>query len=86
MSGIDKLGNSVNIGDLIIVTGGQGALQRMIVEGFGQMRSINGNETPPRIVKCRPTSDDSFAKVKKLFNKQINECVVINSLLTHIES
>jgi hypothetical protein len=69
---LDKLKQEIKIGSKVVVVGGQGALQRMIVEGFSP-RGTN--------IKCRPTDEDSFAKVKKLFTKSANECVVIDELM-----
>ncbi len=72
---LDKLGQEIKIGDKVVVVGGQGALQRMIVEKVGERNRIG----------VRPTSEDSFAKVKKLFWKSANESIVINGLLELIE-
>ena len=69
---LDKLGNEIKVGSKIVVSGGQGGLQRMIVE------SLTKGE---RIVKCRPTSEDSFAAVKKLFSKRADESIVIDNLI-----
>jgi len=72
---LDKLGQEITVGCKVIVVGGQGALQRMIVEKIGLKRTI----------KCRPTSEDSCAKVKKLFTKYSNESIVIDKLVELIE-
>ena len=72
---LDKLNQEIKVGSKVIVVGGQGALQRMIVEGFaGKYR-----------IKCRPTDEDSCAKVKKLFDKIAKESIVIDPLLELIE-
>ena len=72
---IDKLGQEITVGCKVIVVGGQGELQRMIVEKLGNRH----------IIKCRPTSEDSCAKIKKLFDKRANQSIVIDRLVKLIE-
>jgi hypothetical protein len=68
---LDKLKQEIKIGSMVVVSE-QGAHQIMIVEEF----SLRGTN-----IKCRPIDEDSFTKVKKLFTKSANECVVIDELM-----
>ena len=72
MEVFDKLGQQINVGDKVVVVGGQGELQRMIVESH-----TRGG----RIIKCRPTDEDSCAKVKKLFSKRADQSIKIDKLI-----
>ena len=74
---LDKLENEIKIGSKIVVAGAQGELQRMIVEDFKPCERDSYHD----VVKCRPTDEDSCAKVKKLFRKRAIQCIVIDELV-----
>ena len=68
---VDKLDQEITIGCIVVVAGGQGALQRMKVEEIGRMNKI----------ACRQTMPDSCAQKMKLMWKSARESVVIDSLI-----
>jgi len=73
---LDKLGQEITIGCKVIVAGGHGELQRMIVEAIEPVRNLG-----PENIKCRATKEDSYAKVRKLMTKRAKQAIVIDSLI-----